>query len=62
MIRRERTPLVVLGVATPSMGQEGTEEEIRTFLEENGYTYPVLMDTKASSLALTAYIPCRPRS
>ena len=38
--------LVVLGVATPSMGQEGTEEEIRTFLEENGYTYPVLMDTE----------------
>ena len=38
--------LVVLGVATPSMGQEGTEEEIRTFLEENRYTYPVLMDTE----------------
>lgn len=38
--------LVVLGVATPSMGQEGTEEEIKAFLEENGYTYPVLMDTE----------------
>ena len=26
------------------MGQEKTEEEIKAFLEENGYTYPVLMD------------------
>lgn len=38
--------LVVLGVAAPSMGQEGTEEEIKAFLDENGYTYPVLMDTE----------------
>ena len=54
--------LVVLGVATPSMGQEGTEEEIRTFLEENGYTYPVLMDTEGELFAPTAYIPIRPHS
>ena len=38
--------LVVLGVAAPLMGQEKTEEEIIAFLEENGYTYPVLMDTE----------------
>lgn len=38
--------LVVLGVAAPMMGQEKSEEEIKTFLEENGYTYPVLMDTE----------------
>lgn len=37
--------LIVLGVAGPNMGQEGTEKEITAFLEENGYTYPVLMDT-----------------
>lgn len=37
--------LIVLGVAAPQLGQEGTEEEIKAFLEENGYTYPVLMDT-----------------
>ncbi len=36
--------LIVLGVAAPQMGQEKTEEEIKAFLEENGYTYPVLMD------------------
>lgn len=39
--------VIVLGVAAPNMGQEGSEEEITAFLEENGYTYPVLMDTEA---------------
>ena len=37
--------LVVLGVAAPNLGHEKSEEEIKAFLEENGYTYPVLMDT-----------------
>lgn len=36
--------LIVLGVAGPGMGREKDEEGIRAFLEENGYTYPVLMD------------------
>ena len=40
--------LIVLGVAAPNYGNEGSEEEITEFLEENGYTYPVLMDTDAS--------------
>ena len=39
--------LVVLGVAAPGFNQEGSEEEIKAFLEDNGYTYPVLMDTEA---------------
>ena len=39
--------VIVLGVAAPNMGQEGSKEEITAFLEENGYTYPVLMDTEA---------------
>lgn len=37
--------LVVLGVAAPDLGNEKSEEGIKAFLEENGYTYPVLMDT-----------------
>lgn len=37
--------LIVLGVASPNMGGEKSEEEIKEFLDENGYTYPVLMDT-----------------
>ena len=36
--------LVVLGVATPNSGQEGDIEHISSFLEENGYTFPVVMD------------------
>jgi len=38
--------VIVLGVAAPNMGQEGSEEEIAAFMEEKGYTYPVLMDTE----------------
>lgn len=37
--------LIVLGVAAPGLGQEGSEAEIAAFLEKNGYTYPCLMDT-----------------
>ncbi len=36
--------LVVLGVAGPNVGQEGSAESIAAFLAENGYTYPVAMD------------------
>ena len=36
---------VILSVATPGFNGEGSEEEIRDFLDENGYTYPVLMDS-----------------
>ena len=37
--------LVVLGIAAPGMGSERSEEGIKDFLDEHGYTYPVLMDT-----------------
>nr|WP_076776530.1 cytochrome c biogenesis protein CcdA [Lachnoclostridium phocaeense] len=36
--------VVFLSVATPGIGGEGTKEEVIRFMEENGYTYPVLMD------------------
>lgn len=39
--------LIILGVAAPNLGKEKSEDGIKTFLEENGYTYPVLMDTDA---------------
>ncbi len=50
--------LVVLGIAAPLMGQETSEEEIVRFLEENGYTYPVVMDTTGEifmSYGITAF-------
>lgn len=37
--------LIVLGVAAPGWGQETSQQGIVDFLEENGYDYPVLMDT-----------------
>ena len=40
----EDPEVVILGVAAPDYGDEGSREEIAQFLEENGYTYPVVMD------------------
>ena len=36
--------LIVLGVAGPGLGREGSAEEITAFLEENEYTFPVILD------------------
>lgn len=36
--------LIVLGVAGPNMGREGSVDEIISFLEDNGYTFPVVFD------------------
>ncbi len=42
--------LVVLAVANPG-GQDVSQEEIEQFLEDNGYTFPVLMDDTGMTLA-----------
>lgn len=36
--------LIVLAVAAPNLGQEGSIKDISDFLNENGYTFPVVMD------------------
>ena len=41
---KDSEDVAVIGVAAPDYGREGSEEEIKAFLEENGITYPVLMD------------------
>ena len=54
----EESELVILGVAFPNLGNETSEDGIRKFLEENGYTYPTVMDTDASLMTpyyITAY-------
>lgn len=43
--------LVVLGVAQPGVGREGSREDIADFLSEGGYTYPVVMDEDGSVFA-----------
>lgn len=36
--------VIILGVAAPNLGKEGSEEDIKKFLKDNGYTYPVVFD------------------
>ena len=43
--------LVVLGVAQPGAGREGSCEDIADFLAEGGYTYPVVMDEDGTVFA-----------
>ena len=48
--------LIVLGVANPKTEEypnnaDESQEEVEAFLEENGYTYPVVMDTTGESFA-----------
>lgn len=38
--------IIVLGIAGPGIGREGSIDDITAFLTENNYTFPVLMDTK----------------
>ena len=47
--------LIVLGVANPKTedqpyNNDGTVEEVAQFLEENGYTFPTVMDTTGETL------------
>ena len=48
----EEAEVVFLSVATPGIGGEGTREEVIRFMEENGYTYPVLMDERGEVSAM----------
>lgn len=43
--------LIVLGVAGPNVGREGSAEEIAAFLSENEYSFPVVMDEDGSVFA-----------
>ncbi len=36
--------VIILGVAVPDLGREGSKEDIIQFLEGEGYTYPVVFD------------------
>lgn len=51
-----RGDVIILGVANPKTeahpnNSDGTQEEIESFLTENGYTYPVAMDLEGSVFA-----------
>lgn len=52
--------VIILGVATPNVGDEGSSEEISAFLEENGYTYPTVMDENGVIAGGSYYISAFP--
>ncbi len=43
----DKSEAAVVAVAFPGFSGEGSADEVAAFLEKNGYTYPVLMDTEA---------------
>lgn len=52
--------VIILGVATPNVGDEGSSEEVAAFLEENGYTYPTVMDENGVIAGGSYYISAFP--
>lgn len=38
--------VIILGLAAPNLGSEGSKEHIISFLEEESYTFPVVFDTE----------------
>ncbi len=51
--------VVILGVTFPGYGNEQSEDGVKDFLQQNGYTFPVLMDEDAS-LMMPYYISAYP--
>lgn len=50
--------LIVLTIVAPEYGREGTTEEIKTYVEQEGYKFPVLLDTTAqvfNTYGITAF-------
>ena len=47
---KNQDDVVMLGVASPNVGREGTEESIKEFLEENQYSFPVVFDEEATMI------------
>lgn len=45
---KNNSEVVILGVASPNLGKEGSKEHITEFLKEEGYTFPVVMDNDGS--------------
>ena len=42
--------VIILGVASPNIGEEGNEEYIKNFLKKNGYNFPVVFDKDGSMI------------
>lgn len=40
--------VIILGVAAPNLGREGSQQDIKNFLNMNGYTFPVVFDNSGA--------------
>lgn len=40
--------VVILGIATPNLGREGSVDDIKDFLNKEGFTFPVVFDENAA--------------
>ena len=50
--------VIIIGVAGPNQGSEGSADDIGAFLDKNGYNYPVLMDESGEAFyqySITAF-------
>jgi cytochrome c-type biogenesis protein len=47
---KNKDDIVILGVAIPNIGREGSTEDIKKFLHNEGYTFPVVFDEDARLL------------
>ena len=47
---KNKDDVVILGVASPNVGREGSQEEIKKFLDEEGHTFPILFDEGGSQI------------
>ncbi|MCC0632362.1 redoxin family protein [Clostridioides sp. ZZV15-6388] len=42
--KKNNEDVVILGVASPNLGREGSREHVISFLKDEGYTFPVALD------------------
>lgn len=42
--KKNNEEVVILGVASPNLGREGSREHVISFLKDEGYTFPVALD------------------
>ncbi len=47
---KNNADVVILGVASPNLGSEGSQEDIEKFLKEEDYTFPVVFDEGGSQI------------
>jgi cytochrome c-type biogenesis protein len=44
--------VIILGIAAPNLGKEGSQQDIKNFLDDNGYTFPVVFDNSGAVMEM----------